>query len=245
MNNKLLLVFLACVLLEFSCVECVVGGHTAIPNAAPYMVSIQNPTHICGGVLVGSNWVLTTASCVQGESNLKVMVGSHRLLSNAERVGVSSTILHSQYNPTSGINNVALLKLVKSVVSSQVSTISLNDAAVTSGIPTVFYGWGSPVYGIAAKSNELQTLYQKTLSASDCTKKYQNIGGLATGYICAHIQPGQAACSKDQGGPLVSYSSGKLLGIYDHGILCSGAYPDVFVSVFTFKSWIETTMANS
>ncbi|XP_058464069.1 chymotrypsin-2-like [Malaya genurostris] len=243
MNNKLPLVSLVCILLKFSNVECIVGGHTAIPNAAPYMVSIQNPTHICGGVLVANNWVLTTASCVFGKSNLKVLANSHRLLTNMERVGASVSVVHPQYNAASGINNVALLKLDRPAVSTQNSVIGLNDAVVISGAPTAFYGWGSLVYGSAAKSNELQTLYQKTLSAADCAKKYQNNGGLISGYICAHIQPGQAACSKDQGGPLVDYRSGKLIGIYDHGILCSGNYPDVFVDVAAFKSWIQTTMS--
>lgn len=168
------------------------GGHTSMPGAAPYVVSVQNPTHICGGVLVANNWVLTTVSCVQGRNNLKVLVGSHRLLTNMPRVEVGSMILHPQYSSTSGINNVALLKLSQSVTS---ATVQLNSAAVTSGLPTAFYGWGSLNYGSASKSNELQTLYQKTLSAADCARKYQNNGGLATGFICAHIQPGQAACS--------------------------------------------------
>ncbi|XP_055529549.1 chymotrypsin-2-like [Wyeomyia smithii] len=242
MNNKLLWTLLAGVLLKFTNVECVVGGHTSMPGAAPYVVSVQNPTHICGGVLVANNWVLTTVSCVQGRSNLKVLVGSHRLLTNMARVGVSSIILNPQYSATSGINNVALLKLSQPVTS---APVQINSATVTTGLPTAFYGWGSLNYGSASKSNELQTLYQKTVSAADCAKKLQKNGGLATGFICAHIQPGQAACSKDQGGPLIDVSSGKLLGIYDHGILCSGSFPDVFTNIAAFKTWIETTIASN
>lgn len=243
MEEKLCLILLVCAALGIYRVDCIVGGHRSVPDAAPFMVSVQNPTHICGGVLVGANWVLTTASCVQGRTNLKVLVGSDRLLTNMERVNVSSAIPHASYNATSGINNIALLKLVQSVTPTRVNTIALNDVAVTTGLTTEFYGWGSLNYGSSARSNELQALYQKTLSATDCRSKYQSVLGLQTGQFCAHIQPGQAACSKDQGGPLVGYVSRKLLGIYDHGIQCSGNYPDAFVSVFTYKSWIETTMA--
>lgn len=171
------------------------GGHRSVSNAAPFMVSVQNPTHICGGVLVGENWVLTTASCVQGKTILKVLVGSDRLLTNMQRVDVSSMVIHTQYNQTSGANNIALLKLAKSVTSARVKTIALNDIAVTSGLTTEFYGWGSLVYGSSARSNELQTLYQKTLSTVDCKAKYQNVLGLQNNQICAHIQMGQAACS--------------------------------------------------
>lgn len=245
MNEKLRRVVLVCVVLGVSSVECIVGGHRSVPDAAPFMVSVQNPTHICGGVLVGSNWVLTTASCVDGRTNLKVLVGSDRLLTNMARVGVSSQTIHAQYNRTSGINNIALLKLPTSVTTGRVKTIALNDVAVTTGTSTEFYGWGSLNYGSSARSNELQTLYQKTLSAADCKAKYQAVLGLQNGLFCAHIQQGQAACSKDQGGPLVAHNSKKLLGIFDHGVLCSGKYPDVFVSIATYKSWIDTTMATA
>lgn len=171
------------------------GGHRSVRNAAPFMVSVQNPTHICGGALVSSTWVLTTASCVDGRTDLKVLVGSDRLLTNMERVGVSTQKIHEQYSRTSGINNIALLKLTKSVTTDRVKTIPLNDVAVSTGNPTEFYGWGSLNYGSSARSNELQTLYQKTLSAADCRAKYQGVLGLQDGFFCAHIQPGQAACS--------------------------------------------------
>lgn len=170
------------------------GGHSSLPDAAPFVVSIQHPTHVCGGVLVKGTWVLTTASCVNDKAigDLKVLAGSHRLLTNMERVGVSAKKVHTSYNPTSGINNVALLQLAKDVTSTRVAAVTLNNVAVTTGLPTVFYGWGSLLYGSPARSNELQTLYQKTLSAADCAKK---ISGLPTGFICAQIQRGQAACS--------------------------------------------------
>ncbi|XP_062560327.1 trypsin I-P1-like [Armigeres subalbatus] len=243
MGEKLFFVFLVCTVLGISCVECIVGGHRSVSNAAPFMVSVQNPTHICGGALVGTDWVLATASCVQGKSNLKVLVGSDRLLTNMDRVTVSRTNIHTGYNQTSGANNIALLKLDRSVTSSRVKTIALNDVAVTTGLTTEFYGWGSLNYGSSAKSNALQVLYQRAISATDCRAKYQSTLILQNDQFCAHVQPGQAACLYDQGGPLVGYSSKKLIGIYDHGILCSGKYPDAFTSVYNHKTWIETTMA--
>lgn len=241
MENKLL-AKLFCALLGVVTVECIVGGQTALPNLAYEVVSIQSPTHICGGVLVKAAWVLTTASCVNDKTvgNLKVLVGSHRLLTNMERVMVTVKKVHPSYDKTTGVNNVALLKLEKDVTSNRVKTVTLNDAAVTTGATTVFYGWGSLKYGSSAKSNVLQTLNQKTLSAADCAGK---VPGLPTGFICAQIQHGQAACAKDEGGPLISYNDGKLLGIYDHGTQCSGDAPDVFVDVFSFNAWITANAA--
>uniref|UniRef100_A0AAR2M5D4 Peptidase S1 domain-containing protein n=1 Tax=Pygocentrus nattereri TaxID=42514 RepID=A0AAR2M5D4_PYGNA len=49
----------------------VVGGSVTTPNAWPWQVSlrVQSGTcynHVCGGVLIKTNWVLTTAQCVSG-----------------------------------------------------------------------------------------------------------------------------------------------------------------------------------
>ncbi|XP_055596987.1 chymotrypsin-2-like [Uranotaenia lowii] len=233
-----ILTFLACCLLGITKVECIVGGHRADSSSAHFMVSVQNPTHICGGALVGTSSVLTTASCVSGRTNIKVLVGSHRLLTNRERVN-ASPVLHSSYSSTTGANNLAILKLEKSVTSSLVAVIALNDAAITTGKTTAFYGWGALQYG-STRSNELQTLYQRTLTNADCAKLMGNSGTLTTNQICARIQPSQAACSGDEGGPLVDVATGKLVGIYVYGVQCTGNKPDVFMNVLPYTSWINT-----
>ncbi|XP_058066765.1 chymotrypsin-2-like [Anopheles bellator] len=243
-HRKPLAVLLAAVwvvLLQTGEVRSIVGGHTSLPGDAPYVVAVRLASGgsylLCSGVLVKANWVLTTARCVseRTEADLAVLAGSHRLLTNKALGTVSKVVRHPSYDATSGAHNLALLQLTTAL---SVSPVVLNDASVTTGAVTAFHGWGSLRYGTTSYSNELQTLYQRALSAVDCRAQ---IASLAEGDVCAMIQPGQAACSRDEGGPLVLYASKKLAGIFSYGTQCSGRVPDVFVDVYTHKAWIEAT----
>ncbi|XP_049538697.1 chymotrypsin-2-like [Anopheles darlingi] len=232
------------VLLQTNDVHSIVGGHTTLPAEAPYIVSVRSvsgSSHLCAGVLVKTNWVLTTARCTidQTEANLVVLAGSQRLLTNKKPLAISSVVRHPSYSATTGAHNLALLQLTTPItVSSRLGTIELTDAAVTTGAVTVFYGWGALRYGTTSFSNELQTLYQRALSTTDCRAR---LSSLVEGDICAIIQPGQAACTRDEGGPLVLQSTKKLIGIFSYGTQCSGVVPDVFVDVQSHRAWIVQT----
>lgn len=225
-------------------VSSIVGGQTSLSGNAPYIVALQSATassFMCAGVLVQSKWVLTTAQCVSDKaaSDIKILLGSHRLLTNKQTIGVNTIVRHPSYDPTTGAHDLALLQLSAiAPLSQRVVTIALNDAAITSDVSTVFYGWGALAYGSTASSNTLQMLYRRTLSTSGCRARITN---LADGNVCATGPVGQAACSKDEGGPLVRYDSTKLVGIYTYGTQCSGRLPDVFVDIYTHKAWIEST----
>lgn len=236
------LVMAGVTLLEINQVHSIVGGRTAMPETAPYIVAVrEGSAFICAGVLIKSNWVLTTAQCINDKSqaDLSILAGSHRLLTNKNLLLISDIVKHTEYNTASGAHNLALLKLAEPVtLSSRINIIPLNDVTVASRIVTNFFGWGSLVYGSTSYSNNLQTLVQRTLSTTDCRT---SIASLADGDICALIQPGQAACTKDEGGPLVNYQTKTLLGIYSYGTQCSGKVPDVFVDVYTHKTWVDAT----
>lgn len=245
-TSGLLLAVLVVTIFATSEVLSIVGGHTSLPGAAPYIVAIKTSSasaFICAGVLVKSSWILTTAQCVtdKTEADVKILSGSQRLLTNKKLYDVSKIVRHPSYNVVNGTNNIALLQLSEPVtLSTRVTTIALNDQPVTTNIATTFYGWGTLSYGSPGYSNTLQTLYRRTLSLSDCRTR-SGLSNLSDGNICAISQPGQSACTRDEGGPLVRYDSLKLIGLFYYGSQCNGRSPDVFVDVYAHKTWIDTT----
>lgn len=227
-------------------VSSIVGGHTSLPGTAPYIVALRTSTtsaFVCAGVLVKASWVLTTAQCVTDKTaaDLTVLLGSHRLLTNKKANTVSKIQVHPSYTVANGANNVALLQLYEpATLSTRVTTIDLNDQSIASDLSVTFYGWGTLAYGSPGYSNTLQTLYRRTLSLSDCRTR-SGLSSLAAGNICAISQVGQSACTYDEGGPLVRSDTLKLVGLFFYGTQCSGLLPDVFVDVYSHKTWIDQT----
>lgn len=244
-SNVLIAVFLVTIFAT-SEVSCIVGGHTSLPGAAPYIVAIKTTTgsaFVCAGVLVKASWILSTAQCVTDKTaaDLNILLGSHRLLTNKKLYTVSKIQVHPSYSVANGVNNVALLQLSEPVtLSTRVTTIELNDQPITTDMSAIFYGWGTLLYGSPGYSNTLQTLYRRTISLTDCRTR-TGLSNLSNGNICAISQVGQSACTHDEGGPLVRSDTLKLIGIFFYGTQCNGRAPDVFVDVYTHKTWIDQT----
>lgn len=84
-----------------------------------YQVSIQNSSnsHICNGVILHSNWILTVAQCVlnRNAGELKVFYGSNRLNHNGSYVDVRQIHIHPAFNQTIIRSDIALLQTVSDI----------------------------------------------------------------------------------------------------------------------------------
>ncbi|NWV42889.1 ACRO protein, partial [Grantiella picta] len=100
----------------------VVGGTSVQPGAWPGIVSIQatweNGTwHMCSGVLLSSQWVLTVAHCFARGGDItrwEVVIGATDLTQlgpESELRHIQRLLVHPPYVPSTARNDIALVEL--------------------------------------------------------------------------------------------------------------------------------------
>jgi len=252
----------------------IVGGSASSFGQWPFIVGItRDGRFVCGGTIVDENWVLTAAHCVNEDSSknfqdenyhFQVLAGLLRRGSSSslEQVRVvEDVIVHSNFNSTWYLNDIALLKVDRPFdFNYAVSPICMPDDSYcsTSSLPAPFSTIQSPVVGdncVAAgwgqefergpQSDELQQV--ELPIKESCVRSYNNI----TSQVCAGFEEGgQDACRGDSGGPLFcEHRDGPgrwfLGGIISHGEGCARAMKDgVFVRVCQYRDWVDQSLSN-
>ncbi|MGW2595145.1 S1 family serine peptidase [Streptomyces sp. NPDC001515] len=230
--------------------QAIVGGEPATVNSAPYMASVRAQTwtgslsHICGGILLTGNKVMTAAHCVDGQDAGKMNVAwgglnRSRLPKNS---AVSKISIISEYNPTNLIGDVAVLTLSTTAVEGagvQFARLATSDPAPGASITVT--GWGRTRQLSAALPDELQAVSLPVTTGDACKAAYSEPGDpfTLTGRFCAGPADGsQAICEGDAGGPAVL--DGVVVGIVSGGRGCGlPDSPSVFSSTAYWGSWLQ------
>ncbi|XP_071068711.1 coagulation factor XI isoform X2 [Dasypus novemcinctus] len=99
----------------------IVGGTASVPGEWPWQVSLHVTTpiqrHLCGGAIVGQQWVLSAAHCFDEVDSPKILRVYGGILNQSEikedlpYFGVQEIIIHDKYEKAESGYDIALLKL--------------------------------------------------------------------------------------------------------------------------------------
>ncbi|XP_072758423.1 protein masquerade [Anoplolepis gracilipes] len=237
----------------------VVGGEDADANEWCWQVALINSLnqYLCGGALIGTQWVLTAAHCVtnivRSGDMIYVRVGDHDLTRKygspgAQTLRVATTYIHHNHNSQTLDNDIALLKLQgQTELKDGVCLVCLPARGVshTAGqrCTVTGYGYMGEAGPIPLRVREAEI---PIVSDAECVRKVnavtEKIFILPASSFCAGGEQGNDACQGDGGGPLVCQDDGfyELVGLVSWGFGCGRQnVPGVYVKVSSYIGWIN------
>ncbi|XP_028714148.1 kallikrein-8 [Peromyscus leucopus] len=224
----------------------VLEGQECEPHSQPWQTALfQGPRLVCGGVLVGDNWVLTAAHCKK--QKYSVRLGDHSLQSRDEpeqEIQVAQSIQHPCYNssnPEDHSHDVMLVRMRHSAkLGDKVKAINLTNECPRVGQKCTISGWGTVTSPRENFPDTLNCAQVEIFSQNKCERAYP--GKVNEGMVCAGSSNGADTCQGDSGGPLVC--NGMLQGITSWGSDPCGKpdKPGVYTNVCRYSDWITKTM---
>jgi secreted trypsin-like serine protease len=234
----------------------VVNGQVTAVGDWGWSVSItRNGRHHCGGVLINKDYILSAAHCFSGmpvtAASFQVDIGVHNTQVKESWVqtrGVSVLKNHESYNPSLIKNDIAILKLDRSVTpdNKYVVPVCLPEVGTFDyqGKKGTVTGWGDQFYQSGKGSVTKREGQQDILTDAKCKSKYSRYQLNPVGQVCAgeSTQYG-GSCHGDSGGPFViKHTDNKY---YAYGVVSFGedcGYGTVYTRISYYMPWIKRNM---
>ncbi|CAL8132664.1 unnamed protein product [Orchesella dallaii] len=189
----------------------IIGGETADKDEFPWLVRYtvlpaSGESRFCLGTLVDSDLVLTSASCVIGNSRpITVIAGDHLLLEvegTEQSVASSEVVLHENFNSTGGLDNdIALIRLASHLT----STTSVKPVTLPRNTSDpVYYGYGIQAgWGETEEGGLSPVLLKAWVDIRDNYTCAEHGLTIPEGQVCSVDDKG--AYKGDTGGPISCY----------------------------------------
>nr|XP_060624109.1 coagulation factor VII-like [Anolis sagrei ordinatus]XP_060624110.1 coagulation factor VII-like [Anolis sagrei ordinatus] len=229
----------------------IVGGSFCRPGDCPWQVLIQNKRGygFCGGSLIGSQWVLTAAHCLDIVNPHQVTVGDfdkYQREQDEQKVKVRQFWKHPQYDSTNYNNDIALIRLTSDVVFTQhvfpicLPSSNLASLLIEEQSQGMVSGWGA-THAKGRLTRFLMKVKLPLVSMDTCRQSTEK--PITDNMFCAgYAEEGRDACEGDSGGPFAAAyrNTWYLLGIVSWGEGCAdvGKY-GVYTRVSNYIPWIK------
>ncbi|CAG9100840.1 unnamed protein product [Plutella xylostella] len=236
----------------------IVGGSTSSLGQFPYQAGlvitlIDGRTSVCGGSLLSNTRVLTAAHCWFDGGNqarsFQVVLGSIRLFSGGTRIDTSNVEMHGSWNPFSTRNDIAIVRLGRSVsYNNNIRNIALPVGLASqsfAGQSAIASGFGAIRDNVGISNDQLLSHVRlNVISNAECRRFYPNWVFDTT--VCTSGVGAVGTCGGDSGGPLaVDHNNQRvLIGVtsFGSGYGCQANEPAAFSRVTSYVSWIQARL---
>jgi secreted trypsin-like serine protease len=239
----------------------VIAGKNAVRGSWPWQILLSyGGRPMCGGTIIGPQWVITASHCVYGREHKPYMfairAGEYDLdkkEGTEVTIKVEKVFRHENYDPHHINNDITLLKLSSPVkFTKYVMPACLPTLDPKAGTNCYITGWGKihhPGYmHHILQQGKLPVVTNKVCNA----KNWPSIGIKVTEAMICGGDGGKSrlsGCHGDSGGPFVCNVKGKweIHGAVSHGPgnCDSRRGYSVFARVNYFKSWILNKIASN
>jgi len=223
----------------------------------------------CGGILIGSQFVVTSAECVSKSNPIVVRAGEHNQATlkdcgldnnicsdELQDIQVDQVIAHPNFkNNKPWKNNIAIIKLASGISENDfVSAICLNFDTIKNKdkiVQTDSAGWGSSLNQKRKRPSPLHFISVNTTSSDNCPNTRSSRRQSANGKtICIAALNDQDFCLSDSGGGLMRNILSQfgeqwyLMGVAADMMCSTRVAFRPFTSMDNYIGWILETVNN-